>query len=281
MAVAEQEQDDHRLQWAYPRFRVAEAVAAGLTQASVLIVESTTRNFRDSSWDGPILFDSWVRRQLVARSFDSRKRASEISDILWPATQYFPVVESLFAPLVTDKFNVDVAVQMSLINWQVMGVTHLLTRMAQHVTGRDRPSLQHCAEDPRYDPYCDSASVGRTASFISGHTSMSFASAALTCAHHQALPLYGGTALDFAACGLTVTSATAVGVLRIVADRHWPSDVVAGALIGVATGYGMPWLLHYGQDERDEQRTGAVVDQWAWIPTASDSTLGVAALGVF
>ena len=40
--------------------------------------------------------------------------------------------------------------------------------------------------------------------------------------------------------------ATAVtGVTRVVADRHYASDVVVGAGIGFGVGYGLPWLLHY------------------------------------
>jgi hypothetical protein len=39
--------------------------------------------------------------------------------------------------------------------------------------------------------------------------------------------------------------ASATGVLRIVADRHYASDVIVGAVMGLSVGYGLPWLLHY------------------------------------
>jgi membrane-associated phospholipid phosphatase len=40
--------------------------------------------------------------------------------------------------------------------------------------------------------------------------------------------------------------ATSDGLLRIVGDRHYATDVLAGAAIGFGFGYGMPTLLHYG-----------------------------------
>jgi membrane-associated phospholipid phosphatase len=39
--------------------------------------------------------------------------------------------------------------------------------------------------------------------------------------------------------------ATADGVLRIMGDRHYLSDVLAGGALGFAFGYGVPTLLHY------------------------------------
>jgi membrane-associated phospholipid phosphatase len=42
-----------------------------------------------------------------------------------------------------------------------------------------------------------------------------------------------------------MATATATGMLRVVADKHFTSDILAGALIGVASGGLMPWLLHF------------------------------------
>lgn len=78
-------------------------------------------------------------------------------------------------------------------------------------------------------------------SFPSGHTAMAFASASLFHleygAHYPWL-----SALSFA-------SATAVGVGRILNNRHWTSDVVVGATLGYFSGQLGYWLsdLIYSQ----------------------------------
>jgi membrane-associated phospholipid phosphatase len=36
------------------------------------------------------------------------------------------------------------------------------------------------------------------------------------------------------------------GILRLVYDEHWASDVIAGWLVGTAAGYVLPSVLHYG-----------------------------------
>ncbi len=61
------------------------------------------------------------------------------------------------------------------------------------------------------------------AAFPSGHASFVFAIAAAVAAYY---PKTG--ALFFAA-------ATAIAVARVAAGIHWPSDVLAGAIVGIAT----------------------------------------------
>ena len=80
---------------------------------------------------------------------------------------------------------------------------------------------------------------------MAGHAMITSTSAGLACAHHYALPLYGGGIADALVCPVMVGSALTVGVLRMVTDKHWFSDTVPGWLLGGGIGFGMPWLLHY------------------------------------
>src|SRR5581483_6855919 len=82
----------------------------------------------------------------------------------------------------------------------------VITTALKYSTGRTRPN-------------------GNAWSFPSGHTSASFASAAVL-AHH-----YGW---KIGALGYTVASAVAWSRLRT--NDHWLSDVIAGASIGLASG---------------------------------------------
>jgi membrane-associated phospholipid phosphatase len=83
-------------------------------------------------------------------------------------------------------------------------------------------------------------SDGDNLSFYSGHTTLSFAlaTAAGTVAsmrRHRLAPL-----MWVAGMALATTS----GYLRIAADRHYASDVITGAVVGSAIGFGIPYFGH-------------------------------------
>ena len=136
--------------------------------------------------------------------------------------------------------------------------------------GRARPSYVDCLRDPSFSAHCTDSP---TASFPSGHTNEVFTAAGLSCVHHAHLPIYGSRLADALACARDVTLATADGVLRILGDRHYVTDVMAGAAIGFTFGYGMPLLLHYSVPR-------APLAQLTLTPM-SGSLVGISAAGRF
>jgi undecaprenyl-diphosphatase len=108
-----------------------------------------------------------------------------------------------------------------------LGTTYLVQRLIKPRFRRRRPFVD------RKDIFV----VGiRTtdASFPSGHTAASFAAAtALTAFYPQAAPLAYGLA-------------AAVGASRVHLGHHFPSDTAVGALIGIATGTLMAFLVKRG-----------------------------------
>ncbi len=120
-----------------------------------------------------------------------------------------------------------------LVAAEAMAVSGLATEVLKDVVGRRRPASW--AAGGRTSPDDDTA-------MPSGHASSAFAVASAfgTIARlrgYGAWPaVYAG---GFALAG-------AMSYLRLAADRHWASDVLAGAAIGTAAGLGVP-LLHRGQ----------------------------------
>jgi membrane-associated phospholipid phosphatase len=99
--------------------------------------------------------------------------------------------------------------------------------------------------------------------------------AGLTCVHHRHVPLFGHPAADTGACVAMVLATLGTGVTRIIADRHYTTDVLVGAAIGFGSGYGLPWLLHY-RARSAEAPDGASV---ALLPFASPEALGIGVFG--
>jgi membrane-associated phospholipid phosphatase len=217
---------------------------------------------------GGILFDDAAQEALRAKTPEGRARARSISDALVTAANVQPFFDALLVAGAA-RHSRDVAWQMSVINAETMGVSATLTRFLALAVARERPLIPRCEADKGYDPTCETTP---NLSFPSGHSSWAFTGAGLTCAHHQHLSLYGSPAADLSAClgGLAMAAATAS--LRVVGDRHYSSDVIAGAMLGFAIGYGMPTLLYYRGGAAPEP---VAMGQFAVAPAADGRGLAL------
>jgi len=81
------------------------------------------------------------------------------------------------------------------------------------------------------------AGDGRT-SFYSGHTAVAFSSAVFLASTYD--ELYDNKTVSRALWTSSIGLATATGYLRFKAGKHFPSDILTGAIIGTAIGYWVP-----------------------------------------
>jgi membrane-associated phospholipid phosphatase len=271
--VAVEPPKSHRLEWTYPRFRVWEYIAAGAVSVGNVGFEIAYSHQPRDRWTGPILADAPARSFLRAPTARARDTADKISDHLWHGSTYYVLLDGLLTPLVSDRLNFDVAFQLTLLNWQAIGAAGLLARLAHVSVGRTRPLTQGCSNDPNAPNYCEF----QGASFIAGHAAMTSANAGLACANHYHLKLYGGGIPDAAVCPILVTAAAGVGVLRMIADKHWLSDTVVGWVMGGSIGYGMPYLLHY----RYARKVLVPLPNTALLPWANETSGGLSLMGLF
>jgi membrane-associated phospholipid phosphatase len=145
---------------------------------------------------------------------------------------------------------------------------------AESTVARADTPARRLVFDQRYRPFQRADAAQRYASFPSGHVSAALVGAGLSCAHHRYLSLDGGAA-DTLVCVTATALGVANGIARVSADRHYMTDVLAGAVLGWGAGYAMPVLLHY------EWGSAAAERAWTVSPWATSSTLGVAALGLW
>ena len=106
-----------------------------------------------------------------------------------------------------------------------------------------------------------------------------FTGAGLTCLHHTVMPLFDDEAADATACVGAITVASVAGLLRVMSDFEYLSDVLTGAVIGFLSGYVLPWQLHYQGGARPELRAPL-----AMIPApmiGPNDTYGLEVLGWF
>jgi membrane-associated phospholipid phosphatase len=246
--------DPDRVEWSpdWPRVRLVEVLDVAALTVGSYAIDSYWTPPAHPSWQGGILFDNAVRDALRGRTLGAQQTASDISDHLYQLGVLTPYVVDVFFVDLSVHQNADVAIQMLLINMQSLGLTGVLSLGAEHLVGRARPYVQDCGpggvvRDASGQPLLNSCGTAEDfQSFYSGHSAAVATMAGLTCAHHQHLPLYGGGVADLLPCLVMIGAAVSTGVTRVIADRHWASDVVTGWSVGAFSGYVLPSLLHYG-----------------------------------
>lgn len=112
-----------------------------------------------------------------------------------------------------------------------------LSQLAKFASGRERPFVHALAPEQKLHT---ANPADNNVSFFSGHTTETFALAAAagtiaTMRGYRWAPIVwiAGAVL-----------ATATGYLRIAADKHWVTDVLAGAAVGAGAGFAVPYVFH-------------------------------------
>jgi len=115
---------------------------------------------------------------------------------------------------------------------QAVTLTAAVTQWAKVLVHRPRPYL--------YAPGATGPVAGDDGrSFPSDHSSVAFAAAA---AYASELHRRGLAGRNKVRIGLLFTAATATAALRVVARKHFPTDVAAGAALGFVIGWTVPAL---------------------------------------
>jgi membrane-associated phospholipid phosphatase len=199
-------------------------------------------------WRSAILFDAPLRSVLRAESEAGRDAASWVSDALEIGLVVAPFAD-LAALRLADRVDAELALQLALIDLEANALSLAVVSLLKSAVGRVRPQAEACRG-------ADCPSRVNRQSFPSGHATAAFTGAGLICAHHRRRSYWGEASAW--ACPTALALATATATLRVVADRHWTSDVVAGAALGLLSGWALPGLLHYGADPHASEDAGVL-----------------------
>lgn len=221
--------------------------------AANLFMSPSANGFKDR-----ISVDETTRDLFRASSPNIRDMIATTSDVTVFALMAVPTV--LEAGLVTGglKHNKSQMWQMLMIDAESFAVTNAINILTKNIVARERPYGRNCDDPIQKDPHC--GTKDQNLSFFSGHTSNAFTAAGLICFAHDGHSILDNEALDDIACFGAMAVATATGAMRIVADKHYFSDVLTGALIGFASGYIMPKILHPRNNKKSRLKVSIGTD---------------------
>jgi len=222
----------YRSEWT--RVSLAHGLSiAGLLGADILVSTLIERP-TSPNWTEKNSFDEWGTTY-KGNTKNSKRLASTLSDIGLYSLMIYPVAIDSVAYAGIAQKDWDFAWQTSLIHVGVLSMTDALTRTIKKTVKRARPDASGAGKER----------ISRFESFVSGHSSLSFASAAHTCALHLSSNLYRSSTASTFTCGASSVIALATALFRIRANVHYATDTIAGAAIGVGIGYLLPNLLFY------------------------------------
>jgi membrane-associated phospholipid phosphatase len=223
--------------WRWRRAGPAEYAGILIGSAGALYNEAAYGSPGKPRWSARNSFDQGVRDSLRLKHASARNAADTVGDALMWTLIAEPVVDT-FVTLGWRDHRWDELFQTSVINLDSFLFTSLVSSVMQTTIKRQKPYLQGCP-----DGSCADSQANR--SMPSGHTAFAFTGAGLFCTNHSFQSLYADPALERDLCAASLIVATAEGVTRVMADRHYATDVIAGSAIGLFSGFALPRLLHY------------------------------------
>jgi membrane-associated phospholipid phosphatase len=224
----------------WPTFSFVEGVAtvaAGLGTLALVLRGPAPA----ARWEGGVFFDEAVRDEVRLNSVGARRQARTLGNWPYYTAGVIPLLVDPIAVAWIAHGDPSAAANLALIGLEAFSYAGLSSFVSTRAFARERPDSAECREHPRPGERC---SVD-TESFWSGHTSITAAAAGLVCANHRYLPLWKWPVLDAGACALSVAGTVTTAVTRVVADRHYASDVLIGGVVGFGIGYAVPVFLHY------------------------------------
>jgi PAP2 superfamily protein len=200
-------------------------VAVGGTLALLLLKDQLAP--ATCRWCTPPGFDADVSRSLAWSNRDAAGTASDVLEVVLGA--------GVLGTTILDgqrRGGSELAVANSLLVAEATSIAMLLNTGVKYAVGRSRPYV--------YFGGGGADTRDGNLSFFSGHTTFAFAVAASS---STLLLSQHAPHAEWVSAGAFATAGF-IGYLRIAADQHYLTDVLAGAAVGTAVGWAVPHFFH-------------------------------------
>jgi len=212
----------------YYNYRV-DLVVTGIAAAGYIITAAAKNQLAPANcrWCHVNSFDRWSRDNLKWSNTDIADKAVYVTAYaLAPAIAFGLDALAAGSDNELDNFLVD-----ALIISEASMISSFTTELVKISVGRQRPYAHFAA---------GSKLPADNNSFYSGHTALAFS---LATASGTVSSMRGYTYAPLI-WGVGMAVAATTGYLSIAADRHYLTDVIAGAVFGSAFGFGIPYIFH-------------------------------------
>jgi len=260
------------LRWPWAPFSTVDYVIGG-SAAAITLATAIVHPLSHHSLQGGFLVDDAVRNYVNSTTPQTRYAFRDASDVGLSLSATWPFFVDALSTAWWYRGNRDVAQEMALRDLQTLAIAGAVQGVTNILVSRQRPYGVYCGTPELPSNALDCTSPQEYRSFFSGHATFSFASAALICLDHTQTSLLGSP-WDGLSCGTGYVLAAATTTFRVLADMHYVSDVVTGALVGTLIGYGVPYL-HARHIDLGQVTTGGIKMQL--VPSLG----GAGVLGTF
>lgn len=232
-------QDVHELKESVPVSVGVVVSGAGLIIASEIVKQDLAPShcrWCDRDADERDTLNGFDRGARNALKWNDTRLARRISDLLGFVISPSAGITLLGAASASEQAERKAGSDV-LIVMEAMAISGVLNQIAKFSIARERP-YAHFREIG--DIPLGRANRDENLSFFSGHTAQTFtiAAASSTVAFLRGYDLAPAVALA------TAPVAAITGYLRIAADQHYATDVLAGMVVGSAIGILVPLALH-------------------------------------
>ena len=241
-AQAVQSGNSDRFPWR--KAGVAEYVTVSIAAVGTAFFESQNREPDDAKWRDTNGFDEKMRDILRLKSRTARDATQLASEFIMGVMIAAPFLET-FSTLGVRDSSWSAQWQTQMVNVESFTFTSLVSSLMQNLLTRERPFVRNC-ENGECEGYLKNRSMP------SGHMAFALTGAGLICTHQKYQEIYDPES-ERTLCATGIGIAVADGLLRIVSDRHYTTDVLVGAAIGYFSGFVLPRWLHYNHPVKEQE----------------------------
>jgi membrane-associated phospholipid phosphatase len=222
-------------------------IAVSFGSAGVLELINSTGEIRPQQIDRNFNTKNLIGIDRAAVTQTPDPSAGPRSNVGLGAAAAFAVLDPIFSGV--REQNAQAGLVDAIIYMETVSLTMALTNVVKMAVRRPRPLAYTALEEHRDDPNYSNTSTDSSLSFFSGHASMTGAIGAT--ASYLAFARSSGKLRPWLTLSFFTALTTFVSYERVRAGKHFPTDVIAGAMAGAGIGVVVP---HLHRTERVQQR---------------------------